>query len=70
MSGVFLSKGLFPSEFFQPTIDFILNCQQADGSIPWFEGSYADPWDHTEAAMALSIGGEWDAAAKAYQWLH
>ncbi|MDG1773105.1 MAG: prenyltransferase/squalene oxidase repeat-containing protein [Oceanicoccus sp.] len=69
MSGVFLSKGLFPSEFFQPTIDFILNCQQADGSIPWFEGSYADPWDHTEAAMALSIGGEWDAAAKAYQWL-
>ncbi|ARN73855.1 prenyltransferase/squalene oxidase repeat-containing protein [Oceanicoccus sagamiensis] len=69
MSGVFLSKGLFPSDFFQPTVDFILNCQQDDGSIPWFEGSYADPWDHTEAAMALSIGGEWDAAAKAYQWL-
>ncbi len=69
MSGVFLSKGLYPSEFFQPTVEFILNCQQEDGSIPWFAGSYADPWDHTEAAMGLSIGGEWDAAAKAYQWL-
>ncbi len=69
MSGVFLSKGIFPSEFFQPTVDFILRCQQQDGSIPWFEGSYADPWDHTEAAMGLSIGGEWDAAARAYQWL-
>lgn len=69
MSGVFLSKGLFPSEFFRPTVEFILSCQQPDGSIPWFEGSYADPWDHTEAAMGLSIGGEWDAAAKAYHWL-
>ncbi|WP_339340119.1 prenyltransferase/squalene oxidase repeat-containing protein [uncultured Oceanicoccus sp.] len=69
MSGIFLSKGLFPADFFQPTVQFILNCQQPDGSIPWFEGSYADPWDHTEAAMGLSIGGEWDAAAKAYQWL-
>ena len=69
MSGVFLSKGMFPVEFFHPTVQFILNCQQQDGSIPWFEGSYADPWDHTEAAMGLSIGGEWDAAAKAYQWL-
>lgn len=69
MSGLFLSKGLYPVTFFQPTVDFILACQQEDGSIPWFEGSYADPWDHTEAAMGLSIGGEWDAAEKAYQWL-
>jgi hypothetical protein len=69
VSGVFLSKGLFPSEFFRPTVEFILNCQQADGSIPWFDGGHADPWDHVEAAMGLSIGGEWNAAEKAYQWL-
>jgi MMP endo-(1,4)-3-O-methyl-alpha-D-mannosidase len=69
VSGVFLSKGLFPSDFFRPTVEFILSCQQHDGSIPWFEGSYADPWDHAEAAMGLSIGGKWDAAEKAYQWL-
>ena len=69
MSGLFLSKGLYPTDFFQSTVDFIAECQQADGSIPWFEGSYADPWDHTEAAMGLSIGGEWAKAEKAYQWL-
>ncbi len=69
MSGLFLSKGLYPKEFFKPTIEFLLKSQLADGSIPWFEGSYADPWDHVEAAMGLSIGGEFDAAEKAYFWL-
>lgn len=69
MSGVFLSKGLFPSEFFRPTVEYLLQSQQADGSIPWSVGNYADPWDHTEAAMGLSIGGEWEAAQRAYFWL-
>lgn len=69
MSGVFLSKGLFPRDFFRPTVEYILQTQQADGAIPWFEGGYADPWDHVEAAMGLSIGGEYDAAERAYQWL-
>jgi GH15 family glucan-1,4-alpha-glucosidase len=69
MSGLFLSKGLFPAEYFQSTVQFILDCQLDDGSIPWFEGGHADPWDHTEAAMALSIAGEYKSAEKAYQWL-
>lgn len=69
MSGLFLSKGLYPQDFFRPTIEFLLKSQLPDGSIPWFEGSYADPWDHVEAAMGLSIGGEYDAAEKAYFWL-
>lgn len=69
MSGLFLTKGLFPAEFFKPTVDFILNTQEKDGSIPWFKGSYADPWDHVEAAMGLSIGGKYEAAENAYFWL-
>ncbi|CAA0082240.1 Uncharacterised protein [BD1-7 clade bacterium] len=69
MSGLFLSKGLFPQEFFRPTVEFLLKSQLPDGSIPWFEGSYADPWDHVEAAMGLTIGGEYDAAERAYFWL-
>lgn len=69
MSGVFLSKGLYPKDFFRPTVEYIVSLQQADGSIPWSEGNYADPWDHVEAAMGLSIGGEFDAAERAYQWL-
>jgi hypothetical protein len=69
MSGLFLSKGLFPQEFFKPTVDFLLRAQQADGSIPWFDGGHCDPWDHVESAMGLSIGGEYAAAENAYRWL-
>lgn len=69
MSGVFLSRGLFPHDFFRPTVEYILSVQQPDGSIPWEKGRYADPWDHVEAAMGLSIGGEWDASERAYHWL-
>ena len=69
MSGLFLSKGLYPEDFFRATIEFLKREQQADGSIPWFEGGHADPWDHVESAMRLSIGGEYDAAERAYFWL-
>lgn len=69
MSGLFLSRGLFPEEFFRPTVEFILSCQRPDGSIPWFDDGQLDPWDHVEAAMGLSIGGEFDAAERAYRWL-
>ncbi len=69
MSGLFLSKGLFPQEFFQETVDTIRRAQRPDGLIPWFEGGHADPWDHVEAAMGLSIGGAHDAAIRAYNWL-
>ena len=65
MSGLYLSPGLFPTEFLKPTVDFILAVQQPSGEIPWFEGGYTDPWDHVEAAMGLSIGGEWEAAERA-----
>ncbi len=69
MSELYLTRGIFPKEFFRPTVDFILSVQQENGSIPWFEGGYADPWDHVESAMGLSIGGEFRAAESAYRWL-
>jgi hypothetical protein len=69
MSGLYLSRGLFPQEFLRPTVGFILDVQRDNGEIPWFEGGYADPWDHVEAAMGLSIGGEHEAAHRAYRWL-
>jgi hypothetical protein len=69
MSGPFFSKGFFPHELLRPAADYILRTQQADGCIPWFDGSFADPWDHIEAAMGLSIAGEYTAAERAYQWL-
>ncbi len=69
MSDLYLTRGPFPHEFLRPAVDFILAAQIPSGEIPWFPGGHADPWDHVEAAMGLSIAGEFDAAVKAYQWL-
>jgi GH15 family glucan-1,4-alpha-glucosidase len=49
--------------------DYILSCQRSDGAILWFDGGKLDPWDHTEAAMGLSICGEFEAAKQAFRWL-
>ncbi len=43
--------------------------QLPSGMIPWFEGGHADPWNHVEAAMALSATGRVEAAERAYEWL-
>jgi hypothetical protein len=69
MSGPYFTPGLFPRDFLAPTIASIVDAQLPSGEIPWSPGNYADPWDHVEAAMGLSIGGEWDAAERAYCWL-
>ncbi|AOS98373.1 hypothetical protein AUP74_03006 [Microbulbifer aggregans] len=59
----------FPEHLLRASADYILAQQQEDGMIPWFRGHYGDPWDHVEAAMGLSIAGEWPAAERAYRWL-
>ena len=51
------------------TAAYILGTQAPDGSIPWFGGGITDPWDHTEAAMGLSVAGHLSAAERAYDWL-
>lgn len=53
----------------RPTVNYILKTQLPNGCIPWFTGGKADPWDHIEAAMGLTIGGEHGAARKAFRWL-
>ena len=57
------------SEKFNQTLSYIKNVQHPDGAIPWFEGGKLDPWDHTEAVMALAIGDEIDAAKRGLDWL-
>ena len=69
MSGLYLSRGLFPQEFLRPTVEYILGLQRESGEIPWFEGGHTDPWDHVESAMGLAVGGEHAAARRAYAWL-
>lgn len=50
------------------TVDAIARVQLVNGCIPWFPGGHADPWDHVEAAMALTVGGRHDRARAAYRW--
>ena len=69
MKNLLLTKGFFPESLLRPTVHYILQTQLPNGCIPWFSGGKADPWDHIEAAMGLTIGGEQQAAARAYQWL-
>jgi hypothetical protein len=51
------------------TVDAIASSQLPSGMIPWFPGGHADPWNHTEAAMALLVGGQRQEAERAFDWL-
>ncbi len=48
---------------------YIESCQLPSGAIPWFKTGKLDPWDHTEAAIALSICGNLEASFSALNWL-
>lgn len=66
---VLLLDGVLDAEQAAGTVRSILAEQQPDGAVPWFRGHHLDPWDHTEAAMALDTAGEHAAAEAAYRWL-
>lgn len=56
-------------ELVAETVDAISRVQLDDGCIPWFAGHHVDPWNHVEAAMALSAGGRVREARHAFRWL-
>lgn len=53
----------------QQTVEAIADWQLPSGMIPWFPGGHADPWNHVEAAMALTLGGKHAEAERAFDWL-
>lgn len=69
MTGVLISRGLYPRDLLAETAAFIGRVQDPDGRIPWFPSGHADPWNHTEAAMGLTVAGAYGAAERAYRWL-
>ena len=69
MTKLYVSKGSFPETYFDDTVQYIAQTQEADGAIPWFTGGPLDPWDHVESAMGLAIGRRLDEAKQAYYWL-
>ena len=56
-------------DYYQDSINFILDTQADDGSICWEQNKKLDPWDHIESAMALTVAGQIAAAKKAFEWM-
>lgn len=61
--------GVLSARDLADTAATIVAAQGETGLIPWYPGADADPWDHVECAMALSVAGERTAAERAYAWL-
>ena len=61
--------GSLSKNYLDPTVNSIVDMQQADGSIPWLQGGITDPWTHVENAMAIDIGNYHAEAEHAYDWL-
>lgn len=62
-------SGVLTTAAVAATVESICAVQLSDGCIPWFEGGHADPWDHVESAMALTVGGRRAEADRAFEWL-
>ncbi|MFC6285101.1 prenyltransferase [Nocardioides sp. GCM10027113] len=61
-------EGVLTAPQVEQTAAAIAAMQEPDGAIPWTTGQHTDAWNHVEAAMALLVGGESAASARAYQW--
>ena len=53
----------------EQTAATIAAVQEPSGAIPWSVGEHTDVWNHVEAAMALVVGGEREAAERAFAWV-
>ncbi len=67
-AGVPALPGLLDRLEVAETAASIARVQERDGAIPWSAGSHTDVWNHVESAMGLLLGGEVDAAHRAYDW--
>ncbi|MFT7598900.1 MAG: hypothetical protein ACI8TP_001824 [Acidimicrobiales bacterium] len=61
--------GILSSEQVLDTARSIAVLQLRSGMIPWYPDGHTDPWNHVEAAMALSTCGFMTEAEAAYDWL-
>ncbi|GAB2860463.1 prenyltransferase [Nocardioides pacificus] len=68
LRGIPSVEGVLSAADVRATAASIAALQHPDGSIPWAEGEHTDVWNHVEAAMAMLVGGEVEAAERAYQW--
>jgi len=62
-------EGVITTEQIVATGRAIAAMQHPWGEIPWTTGEHSDIWNHVEAAMALLVAGEVEAAERAYAWV-
>ncbi len=62
--------GVLSADEVRLSAETIAEWQLPSGMIPWFPGGHADPWNHIEAAIALTTCGFVEEAERAYQWLY
>jgi hypothetical protein len=61
--------GVLTAEQVVETAASIAAMQEPSGAVPWTVGEHTDVWNHIEAAMALLVGGQVEAAERAYAWV-
>ena len=60
--------GVLTSAQVAQTARAIAAVQEPDGAVPFSVGAHVDAWNHVEAAMAMLVGGQVEAAEAAYSW--
>jgi hypothetical protein len=61
-------SGVLSSAQVAATARSIAAMQEDSGAVPWTPGEKTDVWNHVEGAMAMLVGGEIEAAERAYAW--
>ena len=61
--------GILDARQVADTAAAIAAAQEPSGAVPWTPGEHVDIWNHVEAAMAMLVGGEVEAAERAYDWV-
>jgi len=62
-------EGVLTAEQVAESAASIVSMQEPSGAVPWTVGEHVDVWNHVEAAMALLVGGQVEAAERAYAWV-
>ncbi|WP_300678876.1 prenyltransferase [Nocardioides sp.] len=62
-------EGIITADQIARTARSLASMQHPWGEIPWTTGQHSDIWNHVEAAMALLVAGEVEAAERAYRWV-
>ena len=60
--------GVLSADDVAATARSIAAMQEDSGAVPWTPGEKTDVWNHVEGAMAMLVGGQVDAAERAYAW--